>query len=637
MTDRSPAHPPLLARLFGPWVQELSPASLRADLLAALLGAVLVLPQGIAFATLAGLPPQYGLYTAIVPCAVAALFGSSRHVVSGPTNANSLALFAMLTPLALAGSPAYIELALAVTVLVGLMQTTVALLRLGSIANFISPAALLGFTGGAAALIGVHALKDLAGFGRAAGTSAPAVLQYLATHIQAVHPGALMVGLLTLVVALGLRRLRPRWPVMLIGLAAGTLLAVLLKQQGGRWRVASVGAVPSAWPPFHVPRVDLDALPELLGLAFALTIVALGQSISIAKAVAARSGQRLDANREFLGQGLSNLVGGFFSSYVSCGSLNRSLPNLEAGARTPLAALFSAALLVALLAVAAPLLGLIPLAGIAGLLLLIAWNLLDLPRWHRLARTDRTEFGIAAATLVATVTIRLETAILLGTILSLVCYLWRTSRPAMRTMGFDTMAEERPFVVVDDRADALPECPQLKLLRMEGSVYFGAAQHVADRLHALRTGPQAPPHLLVMSKSMNFIDVAGAEVWETELAKRRAAGGDLYFHRPRPPVVEMWERSGFIETLGRDHIFPDKRSAIAGIFEQLDPRVCAACRARVFWECDRAPFEPASPGEKKPPSARPSGDLPPRESAASTPSLADGERASGGEPGVRLD
>ena len=177
---------PWLARAFGAWVHQVSGASLRADLLAGLLGAGLVLPQGIAFATLAGLPPEYGLYTAIVPCIVAALFGSSWHVMSGPTNANSLALFAMLTPLAVPFGPQYVQLALAVTVLVGLMQWLIGALRLGTLANFISPSVLLGFTSGAALLIALHALPAVLGL--AVGGSAGAVLQGTKiSHLRAVR------------------------------------------------------------------------------------------------------------------------------------------------------------------------------------------------------------------------------------------------------------------------------------------------------------------------------------------------------------------------------------------------------------------------------------------------------------------
>jgi len=185
----APPAAPALHRLFGPWVGDLDRGTLRADLLAGLLGAVLVLPQGIAFATLAGLPPQVGLATAILPCIVAALFGSSRHVMSGPTNALSLALFAMLAPLALPGSPGYLELAFAVTLLVGLMQTAVALLRLGSVAHFISPSALLGFTGGAALLIAVHALKDGLGLAGIDAHGAAGVLAAVHSRLGEVQAG----------------------------------------------------------------------------------------------------------------------------------------------------------------------------------------------------------------------------------------------------------------------------------------------------------------------------------------------------------------------------------------------------------------------------------------------------------------
>lgn len=575
-----------LGRLFGDWVADVGPATLRADLAAGLLGALLVLPQGVAFATLAGLPPEYGLYSAIIPCAVAALAGSSRHVMSGPTNANSLALFAVLAPLAAAGSPAYIQLALAVTVLVGLMQWLVGALRLGSLAHFISPSALFGFTSGAAVLIAVHALKDALGLPAPDSHGAGSLLLNLASHAGQAQAGSIIVTLATLGAALLVRRLDKRKPYMLAGLAAGTMAAAAWNAWGGAG-VPVLGAIAQPWPPFHVPSVDWRALPDLLSLAFALTIVALAQSISIAKAVAARSGQRIDANREFMGQGLSNIVGGFFSCYLSCGSLNRSVPNFEAGARTPLAAVFSALLLVALVALSAPLLALIPHAAIAGLLLLVAWTLLDAPRWRRLLATQRGEAAIAAATLAATVTIRMEVAILLGTVLSLMAYLHRTSRPAMRIMGFDGRGLDRRFVVMAQppQSEALPECPQLKLLRMEGSVYFGAAAHVAQRLHELRAAPDAPRHLLVMAKSMNFIDLAGAEVWEDELAARRAMGGDLYFHRPRPEVMAMWRRTGFLQRLGEDHIFPDKATALHAIYARLDRAVCAGCQARIFWEC----------------------------------------------------
>jgi SulP family sulfate permease len=598
----------LAARVFGTWVRRVDRTTLRLDLMAGLLGALLVLPQGIAFATLAGLPPEYGLTTAIVPCIVAALFGSSWHVMSGPTNANSLALFATLAPLAAVGSPAYIALALAVTVLVGTMQFVIGALRLGTIANFISPAALRGFMSGAAALIAIYALPDLLGLAPPTAHRLTNLAEHLWTHIDRVSPAAFFIGIVTFVAALLLKSALPRLPHMLLALLLATLVAFVVVRWGpsdGR-QIAVVGAIPAIVPRFSLPTFVLRLLPDLIGIAFALTIVALGQAISIAKAVADRSGQHIDGNREFRGQGLSNIVGGMFSCYVSCGSLNRSFPNYEAGAKTPLASVFAALWLLLLVAVSAGVLAFIPMPGIAALLLLISWSLFDWASWRRLWSFSREDFGVAAATFVATISIRLEVAILLGTVLSLVTYLHRTSKPAIRIMGFDSTGPARPLVVRTDVPAPLPECPQLKMIRMEGEVYFGAVSHVGDLLRDLRAPANSPKHLLVMSKSMNFIDLAAAEMWRGELVARRAAGGDLYFHRPRAPVLELWQRIGFMAELGTDHIFPAKKIAIATIFDRLDRGICSHCTIRVFEECQTLPLpvdgaaSEASPGSRAP-------------------------------------
>jgi SulP family sulfate permease len=337
--------------------------------------------------------------------------------------------------------------------------------------------------------------------------------------------------------------------------------------------------------------MDGDTLRRLAGISAALAVVSLGQTMAIGKALAGRAGERFDPNRECVGQGLSNIVGSFFSCFVSSGSLNRSVVNEQAGARTPLAAVFSALGVVALMGLGAPLLPLIPLAAIAALLLLVAWSLLDRSHWKRVIRLDRTEAAIAGGTALAMLTLPLEQAIIGGMGAALVVYLVRSARPALRTMGFDLPPGHpgyRPFVVIDEAPPgALPECPQLKLLRMEGSVYFGAVAHVAEHLHRLRQGPQK--HLLVMAKSMTTIDLAGADLWEAERIHRTHVGGDLYFHRPRPQVLDLWRRSGFLDRLGADHVFDSKPAALAGIVARLDPEVCRGCRARIFAECAGRP------------------------------------------------
>jgi SulP family sulfate permease len=601
-TMRAPLPESFSERLLGPWARQLTGATLRADAMAGLLGAVLVLPQAIAFAALAGVPPAMGLITAIVPTAVAALAGSSRVVMTGPTNATALALGAMLLPLA-GGDPArWAALAVVLTLMVGALQLVLALARLGTLANFISPSVMLGFTGGAALLIAWYALASLLG---ATGRATP---------WQALQAGvswpALAVGTLTLGASVLLRLAWRRGPTALLALAAGAALAAGLEHSGALSGVpaARLGTPPSlaaAITQWRWPHIEPALLPQLLPMAFALTIIALGQSVAIAKFLALRTGEPLDTNRECRGQGLANLAGGLAGGFVACGSLNRSLPNLEAGARTPLAGVAAALWLVALLLVAGPLLAWVPMAGVGALLLLVAVSLVDSAGWRRLWRLDRREFGIAAATLVATLALRLEVAILAGVMLSFVAYLYRTAHPAMRTMGFDRQGAGRPFVVIDPDPltpagepdhlpKPLPECPQLKLLRMEGSVWFGAVPHVAEHLRTLRRHP-GQRHLLVMAKSMNFIDLAGADLWDEELIRRREAHGDLYFHRPRPPVVQTWLATGFSGRLGADHVFADKRSALAHIVGRLDDDVCARCTVRLFEECSQRPGAPLAP------------------------------------------
>ncbi|PZQ19269.1 MAG: sulfate transporter [Ancylobacter novellus] len=582
------------------WWRRVTPRTLQADVIAGLLGALLVLPQGIAFATLAGLPPQYGLYSAIVPTIVAAVFGSSSHVVSGPTNANSLAMFAAISPIAIAGSSNYIALALAVTIMVGIIQFAVGALRLGSLTDFLSPAVLLGFTSGAAALIACYALPDMLGLPSASGHGPGAALLSVIENWRSINWAATSVGLATLAAAVGLRAISRKIPFMLIGLLVGWALSEVLNLRFGGDSVSVIGAIPTAVPTFAIPEPPLQDLARLASVAAALAVIALGQSVSIAKAVAARSGERIDVNREFVGQGLSNVFGGLSSSYLSCGSLNRSLPNFEAGAQTPAAAIFAAVALMALVGVAAPLLRQLPTAAIAGLLIYTAWSLLDFSRFVELARLNRVDFAIAATTFGAMAFLPFHFAIMLGAGMSLAAYLQRTSRPHFKVLLPDPSDPSRRFSPLDEFENRPAECPQLKMLRIEGATYYGATQFVGDKLHELRLQSPGQKHLLVMARSMNFVDLAGAELWRAEAVRRRAAGGDLYFHRPRTPVIELWTRTGFLKWLGADHIFNSKTQAISEIYRRLDPSICKTCKVRAFLECNLADQPRLGPAETAP-------------------------------------
>ena len=523
------------------WWRGLTLKDISADLMAGLLGALLVLPQGVAFAQLAGMPPVYGIYSAIVPCIVAALLGSSRHVMTGPTNANSLALFAMLSPFAVAGSPEYISLVLTTTFMVGMLQILIARFRLGALANFISPSVLLGFMSGAACLIAYHALVHM---------------RSLVISTQGFNVLELLIGATVVVVTVLITCWRKRWPAMLLGLLAAFMVAEVGSQLTGQ-SLAQLGALSSVIPPLSIPDLSVSRFSQLFGIALALTLVAVAQSISIAKAVADRSGQSIDADREFFGQGMANVLGSFFSSYLSCGSLNRSMPNYEAGAKTPLAAVLASLLVLILAGLSADLLARLPLVAIDALLFYVAWTLINIPRIREVIRFNRQEAVCMLSTWAATMLLPLEFAILLGIGVSLLFYLHQTARPLVRTMMLH--GSERRFVPLNEIKQSVPECPQLKLVRMEGELYFGAAQHVENQLKEYRRLYPEQKHVLIMARSMNAIDLAAARLWWREMQIRRESGGDLYFHRPRTRVIEAFNKVGLLDELTGKNIFPNKK------------------------------------------------------------------------------
>jgi SulP family sulfate permease len=570
------------------WWPTVSRGTLRADLVAGVIGAIVVLPQGVAFATLAGLPPEYGLYGAMVPTVVAALWGSSLHAVTGPTNAVSLVVFATVAPLAAPGSAEYIGLVLTLSFMAGVIMLAMGLARLGALVNFISHTVVVGFTAGAAVLIIASQLRNFLGIDVPRGASLLETLAALARHLQDVQPYVLLVGATTLAAGVLARRFVPKIPYMIVAMIAGAALAYGLNATLGHGAtgIRTLGALPSALPQLSHPQFSLETFRALLGIALAVTLLGLTEAVSIARAIALKSGQRIDGNQEFIGQGLANIAASFFSGYPSSASFNRSGLNFEAGAKTPLSAVFAALLLVVIVFAVAPVVAYLPLASMAAILFLVAWGLFDFASMRAIARTSRNETAVLAVTLAATLLLNLELAILAGVTLSLVVYLARTSRPHMRTVLPDPAHPARKFV---EYAPGMIECPQAKFLRIEGSLYFGAIDHAAGHLDTLRGHAPGQKHLVVMSKSINFVDVAGAELLAHEARRRRADGGALYFYGMRQGAREALERGGQIEEIGRESIFTSKRELVAGVFARLDRSICARCTARIFEECRSVP------------------------------------------------
>jgi SulP family sulfate permease len=580
---------PLAQRLlpFLKWWPRVNAATLRADALAGLIGAIVVLPQGVAFATLAGLPPEYGLYCAMVPTLVAALFGSSLHAIAGPTNPVSLMVFAVLSPLAVPFTPHYIQLALTLALMSGVIMLLLGVFGFGSLVNFMSRSVVVGFTAALGVFILLSQLGTFLGI-----ESPPAAFPELVAgtfrHLDDARPWVALVAAATVAVGVLSPRLLPKIPPMLAAMVLGSVAAFFLNQTLGveRTGLRTLGPLPGALPPLSLPDVSVATLQSVLPGALAVALVSLTQALSIAHAIALKSGQRLENNQEFIAQGLANVAAAFFSGFPTSASANRCGINYDAGAKTPMSAIFAALLLVLVLLAVSPLVAYLPIAVVAGLLFLVAWNLIDLPRIRKILSTSRGEAAVLAVTFFATLVLDLEFAILVGVLVSLVLYLNRTSRPILRSLVPDPRHSERKMTEVED---GLVECPQLKILRIEGSIYFGAVGHVERHLDALREQSPGQKHLLLMSKSINTVDMAGAELLAEEARLRRRAGGQLYFYSLRKPVEELLERGGYMAEIGRENVFRGKREAIGGVFTRLDRSICAVCRARIFEECASVP------------------------------------------------
>lgn len=491
------------------WLPRQTRASVGRDLVVGLSGAILALPQSIAYALIAGLPPEYGLYAAIVPVLIACLWGSSWHLICGPTAAISIVLFASVSPLAVPASQDYITLILLLTFLAGIFQWLLGLLRFGALVNFVSHSVVLGFTLGAAVVIAIGQLPNLLGLDLPAKATALASLMDLLRHLGAVDKPSLVLGVATVVVGALLKQWLPRWPTLLMTLVLGSLVAWLWPAMFGH--VHLVSAFVGRLPPFSGLPLDMDLILRLLPSAVAVGMLGLVTSLSIARSISARSQQLLDANQEVRAQGLSNIVGAFFSGSLSAGSFTRSGLSYEAGACSPLAGVFSA-LWVALFAIfGAGLIAHIPIPAMAGSILLIAWGLVDHRGIRALLRVSRAEFVVMSLTCVATLLLELQTAIYAGVLASLFFYLKRTSQPRVQHWR-------------DGEDD---------VLRVGGSIFFGASHYLQVRLQRMHGA-----RVVIEAQQINFIDYSGVEMLHQEARRLLRQDRSLTLRQARPQVVE---------------------------------------------------------------------------------------------------
>lgn len=557
-------------------------SDLRPDATAGLTVAIISLPQAIAYGLVAGLRPEMGLYTAIVGPIVAALWGSSNQMQTSPTTALSLLVLASLAATARAAPETVLIAAGVLAVVAGLFQLIMGLARLGMLVNFVSDAVIVGFTAGAGIQIASGEFRHLFGL-NISGRNLPETLEQVALHLPQTHLPTLALGGGTLALMLLLRAWKPKWPATVICLVAASVALYALRLDRAGVRV--IGRLPASLPPPRaLPIFNLSLLAELAPGALAVASLGLIQAMATARALAAQTGERLDNNQEFVGQGLANVACGFFSGYPCGGSLSCSAINNEAGARTPVAAMLSGVFTLAGMLALAPFGIYLPRAALSGVLIVVGFVMINRRQMVHIWRASRGDAVIMLVTFLGTLLLRIDFAVLAGILMSLAYYILQTSAPTVVAMQPDDTFRHWAH------QPGKPGCPQLAIMDIRGDLYFGAVSHIEEAIRRHRLQHPTQRFLLLRMHSVDYCDISGIHMLESIVRTYRERGGDVYMVRVRERVLRLMQATGFYQNLGADHFLQADEAVEYLFYRVLDPAICIyESNVRVFRECQNLP------------------------------------------------
>jgi SulP family sulfate permease len=533
------------------WTPLLNGETVRADIMAGIAAGVLILPQAIALATLAGLPPEIGLYTAIFPVILCALFGSSWHSLSGPNTSISVMVAMILAGYATDSTPLFITYAITMTFMAGCIQLVFGFLRLGGIFNYFSHTIMMALVIGVGMIIIIQQLGDFLGLTSVAGEPVEDTLMALPDRLGDANRFDVILGTLTVGIGLLVKKYLPKWPFIIVatvtGLFAGWVLqhTVMGDTHIDKLGYLSLSALPLSAPDFS-PQNFYEAAEGLIMGSFIIAFLGLMQSAVIARAIAVKSGQIVNLNTEVVGQAISNIGGSFLSCYPSCGSFNRSAANFEAGGRTPLTGIISAVVLAGMVAIFAPWLAHLPISVVASVLILVGWGLIDIPYLKKTLRIRGETRIVFLLTLFVTVYGGLEWGVMLGIALSVIVYLRSVSVPEYNVLDTNEAHQYLPDGIEDENAT---------VLHLSGSIFFGSTAALERTFSDLADQDQRKGALIIDGEYIDNLDEAGANALIGEAVKRHAAGGDMYLWLRNHRLDAMVSGSGLRKTLGSDHIF----------------------------------------------------------------------------------
>ncbi|MCU0597635.1 MAG: SulP family inorganic anion transporter [Desulfobacterales bacterium] len=678
------------------WFKNYNSGSFKTDLIAGLTVALVLIPQSMAYAQLAGLPAYYGLYAAFLPPMLASLFGSSRQLATGPVAVVSLMTAASLAPLAKAGSPGYITYAVLLALMVGAFQFSLGLLRLGLVVNFLSHPVVNGFTNAAAIIIASSQLSKMFGVSVDEATHHyETILRVIQAAIHYTHWPTFAMGVFAFAVMYALRWFNPKIPNVLVAVVATTLISFLAgfehnisatiynipdasicrrisefnkkaleiealskqrtdlytdlskvkeeqniiaelnaehdlevisykidtlneeshniredlrkimfaaipqpdgsltfyihgnippgeKTDGRIWRIkvgnnpipedkitligggAVVGVIPKGLPAFSVPKIDFKIFGQLFPYAVIISLLGFMEAISIAKAMAAKTGQRLDPNQELIGQGLANMIGAIGKSYPTSGSFSRSAVNLQAGAVSGLSSVFTSLTVVIALLFFTPLLYHLPQSVLAAVIMMAVIGLINVSGFIHAWEAQWYDGAISIITFICTLAFapHLDKGIMVGVVLSLSVFIYKRMRPSVVSLS---RAEDQALRCA--RVHQLKECKYIAMIRFDGPLFFANASYLEDKIMEIMQEKKELKHIVIVSNGINDIDASGEETLSLLVDRVRSAGVDISLSGVNEAVMSVFKRTHFPEKIGEHHIFPTMEKAIESIYE----------------------------------------------------------------------
>ncbi len=560
------------------WMGELrKPGVLRADLIAGITVALVLVPQSMAYAQLAGLPPYYGLYASFLPGIIAALFGSSRQLATGPVAVVSLLTASALEPIAGANPQLYIAYAVMLALMVGVFQIGLGLLRLGVLVNFLSHPVVVGFTNAAAIIIATSQLGKLFGVSvEKAAHTYETVFNTIIELFGSTHLETMLMAIAALGIMIAMKRLLPKAPSVLAAVIVTTVISWLIgfQQTGG----AVVGTIPAGLPQLAIPTLDFQAIGQLLSVTVAIALIGFMEAISIAKAMAASTRQRLDANQELVGQGLGNIFSSLSQGYAVSGSFSRSAVNFSVGAKTGFSAVVTGVVVGITLLWLTPLLYHLPQATLAAVIIMAVVNLVKIEPVKHAWKVQRHDAAVAIITFVLTIiwAPHLDKGIMVGVLLSLMLFLYRSMAPRIAVLSRDMDGTLR-----DAEVRKLETCRNISLIRFDGSLYFANTGYFEDKiLERVALKPDLK-FVIIDAEGINEIDSTGEQMLGMLAERLHEAGIELLIARAKKQLWDTFERTGLMAKLGKEHVFALRTHAFNYAWDKLGDNHAETCPLRV--------------------------------------------------------